>query len=35
MSDEDLEALHQAYRMRADETLDSLEQRRTRRAAPR
>jgi len=35
MSDEDLEALHQAYRMRADETLDSLEQRRTRRPAPR
>jgi low affinity Fe/Cu permease len=30
MSDEDLEALHQAYRTRADETLESLEERRAR-----
>jgi len=35
MSDEDLEALHQAYRTRADETLGSLEQRRARRPAAR
>jgi len=30
MSDEDLEALHQAYRTRADETRESLEERRAR-----
>jgi low affinity Fe/Cu permease len=30
MCDEDLEALHQAYRTRADETLESLEERRAR-----
>jgi low affinity Fe/Cu permease len=35
MSDEDLEALHDAYRARADETLESLEQRRVRQPAAR
>jgi len=32
MCDEDLETLHQAYRTRAEETLESLEQRRARRS---
>jgi low affinity Fe/Cu permease len=35
MCDEDLEALHQAYRTRAEETLGSLEARRARGAAAR
>jgi len=35
MCDEDLEALHQAYRARAEETLESLEQRRARFSAAR
>jgi low affinity Fe/Cu permease len=35
MCDEDLEALHQAYRSRAEETLESLEKRRARLAAAR